>query len=72
MDFVKVSEGMGVKSYKASSKDEFKAAFDEALTLNEPVMIECVIDNDDKVWPMVAPGDSIENVFSQEDLDKKD
>ena len=35
-------------------------------------MIECVIDNDDKVWPMVAPGDSIENVFSQEDLDKKD
>ena len=57
MDFVKVSEGMGVKSYKASSK---------------PVMIECVIDNDDKVWPMVAPGDSIENVFSQEDLDKKD
>lgn len=72
MDFVKVSEGMGVKSYKAASKDEFKAAFDEALTLNEPVMIECVIDNDDKVWPMVAPGDSIENVFSQEDLDKKD
>ena len=52
--------------------DQLKAAFDEALTLNEPVMIECVIDNDDKVWPMVAPGDSIENVFSQEDLDKKD
>jgi acetolactate synthase-1/2/3 large subunit len=36
------------------------------------MVIECVIDPDDKVWPMVAPGDSIENVFSQEDLDKRD
>ena len=72
MDFVKVSEGMGVKSYRATTKEEFKAALDEALTLEEPVMIECVIECDDKVWPMVAPGDSIENVFSQEDLDKKD
>ncbi len=72
MDFVKVSEGMGVKAVKVTTTEEFKKAFDEALTLDEPMVIECVIDNDDKVWPMVAPGDSIENVFSEEDLDKKD
>lgn len=72
VDFVKVSEGLGVKAVRVSSNDEFKKAFDEALAANEPRVIECVIDNDDKVWPMVAPGDSIGNVFSQEDLDKKD
>ena len=72
VDFVKVSEGLGVKAVRVSSNDEFKKAFDEALAANEPRVIECVIGNDDKVWPMVAPGDSIGNVFSQEDLDKKD
>ena len=72
VDFVKVSEGLGVKAMRATTNEEFKKAFDEALTLNEPVVIECIIDNDDKVWPMVAPGDSIGNVFTAEDLDKKD
>lgn len=72
VDFVKVSEGLGVKAVRVSDIDGFRKAFDEALSLNEPIVIECVIDNDDKVWPMVAPGDAIGNAFTQEDLDKKD
>lgn len=72
VDFVKVSEGLGVKAVRVSDIDGFKKAFNEALSLNEPIVIECVIDNDDKVWPMVAPGDAIGNAFTQEDLDKKD
>lgn len=72
VDFVKVSEGLGVKAVRVSDIDGFRKAFDEALALDAPMVIECVIDNDDKVWPMVAPGDSIGNVFTQEDLDKKD
>lgn len=72
VDFVKVSEGLGVKAVRVSDIDGFRKAFDEALSLDAPMVIECVIDNDDKVWPMVAPGDSIGNVFTQEDLDKKD
>lgn len=70
VDFVKVSEGLGVKAVRVTTDEEFREAFDTALGLNEPMVIECIIDNDDKVWPMVAPGDSIENVFSEEDLDK--
>lgn len=72
VDFVKVSEGLGVKAAKVTSNEEFRAVFDEALTLNEPYVIECIIDNDNKVWPMVAPGDSIDKVFTDEDLDKRD
>lgn len=72
VDFVKVSEGLGVRAVKVTTNDEFKKAFDEALTLNEPFVIECIIDNDDKVWPMVAPGDSIDKVFTAEDLNKGD
>lgn len=70
VDFVKVSEGLGVRAVKVTTNDEFKEAFDEALTLNEPMVIECIIDNDNKVWPMVAPGDSLDKVFAAEDLNK--
>lgn len=72
VDFVKVSEGLGVKAVRVTTNDEFKAAFDEALELNEPYVIECIIDNDNKVWPMVAPGDSLDKVFTDEDLNKGD
>ena len=43
-------------------------AFEKALAMGRPVVIECQIDSDDKVWPMVAPGAAIEEVFSEEDL----
>ncbi len=42
------------------------------MSLGRPVVIDCVIDQDDKVFPMVPAGDSIENVFDQEDLAKKE
>ena len=67
-DYVKLAEAMGAKGIRATTKDEFTAAFKEALASGTPVLIECVIDSDDMVWPMVAPGKSIEEVFDAEDL----
>ena len=40
----------------------------KALAANGPVVIDCMIDNDDKVWPMVAPGADISTAFTAEDL----
>ena len=40
----------------------------EALTLNRPVVIDCQIDSDDKVWPMVAPGAAISEAFDEDDM----
>ena len=56
VDFVKLAEAMGAEGMRAVSQEEFKEAFSKALTLNRPVVIDCQIDSDDKVWPMVAPG----------------
>ena len=72
VDFVKVSEGLGAKAERVDNCNDFKAAMQRALDSKTPYVIECIIDDDDKVWPMVAPGDSISNVFSEEDLNKKD
>ena len=71
VDFVKLAEAMGAVGIKATTQEEFKEAFEKALTMGRPVVIECQIDSDDKVWPMVAPGAAISEAFSEEDLQNK-
>lgn len=70
VDFVKLAEAMGAEGIRAESREEFSEAFAKALTLNRPVVIDCQIDSDDKVWPMVAPGASISEAFDEEDMAK--
>ena len=68
VDFVKVAEAMGAKAKRVTNIQEFEAAFADALDCNEPYLIDCFIDSDEKVWPMVAPGGSIKDAFTEEDL----
>ncbi|MDD4370911.1 MAG: biosynthetic-type acetolactate synthase large subunit [Anaerostipes sp.] len=72
VDYVKVSEGLGAVAYGVTNINEFIKAFENALNAKGPVVIDCHIDSDDKVWPMVNPGGSIEDAYSQEDLNKKE
>ncbi len=71
VDFVKLAEAMGAEGIRAASREEFKEAFAKALTLGKPVVIDCQIDCDDKVWPMVAPGAAISEAFDEKDLENK-
>ncbi|MFR4352875.1 MAG: biosynthetic-type acetolactate synthase large subunit [Roseburia sp.] len=71
VDFVKLAEAMGAVGYRASNKEEFKEALARAMESKMPVVIDCVIDCDDKVWPMVAPGSDISTSFTGEDLKQK-
>lgn len=68
VDFVKLSEAMGAKAIRATTKKDFEAAFQSALACDGPFVIDCQIDCDDKVWPMVAPGASISEAFDEGDL----
>jgi acetolactate synthase-1/2/3 large subunit len=70
VDFVKVSEGLGAKAYRVTTIQEFETALKEAIQLNIPCVIECMIDRDDKVFPMVSPGAAISEAFDKKDLDK--
>lgn len=69
-DFVKIAEAMGAEGIRAESQEEFRQAFAKALTLNRLVVIDCQIDSDDKVWPMVAPGADIKEAFDEDDIKK--
>lgn len=71
VDFVKLAEAMGATGIRATNREEFEEAVKQALGMKTPVVIDAVIDCDDKVWPMVAPGAAISEVFTEEDLNDK-
>ncbi len=68
VDFVKLAEAMGATAYRVTTQEEFVETFAKALALGKPVLLDCQIGSDDKVWPMVAPGAPISEAFSEEDL----
>ena len=67
VDFVKVAEALGAKGYRVTTRDEYSKALSEAFKSDVPVLIDCIIDSDDKVWPMVAPGAPISECFDESD-----
>ena len=68
VDFCKVAEGLGCKAVRVTKMDELEKALLEADSYNGPFVIECMIQEDDKVFPMVAPGKSLKDTFDQDDL----
>lgn len=72
VDFVKVSEGLGVDAVRVETIEQFKEVLKTALDSKKPMVIECMLDCDDKVWPMCAPGTSIQDAFTEEDLEQQE
>ncbi len=68
VDFVKLSEAMGAKAFRVTKKEEFLPRLQEAMAMNGPCVIDCQINCDDKVFPMVPAGAPIEDAFDDTDL----
>ncbi|MBE5888272.1 MAG: biosynthetic-type acetolactate synthase large subunit [Lachnospiraceae bacterium] len=68
VDFVKLAEAMGCEARRVTNREEFREALKEALGCKVPFVIDCIIDSDDKVWPMVAPGSPINEAFDASDV----
>ncbi len=68
VDFCKVAEGLGCMAIRVTKKEEVAPAFEQAIKAGRPVVIECIIPEDDKVFPMVPAGAPISEVFDGDDL----
>ena len=68
VDFVKISEGMGAKAIRVTKMEEVEPALKEALSSDGPVVLDCWIDQDLSVFPMVPAGANIDDVFDEEDM----
>ena len=68
VDFVKVAEGLGCEAIRVTKKEEVAPALERAISLGRPVVLDCIIEEDDKVFPMVPAGAPISDAFDAEDL----
>lgn len=68
VDFCLVAQGLGCEAIKVTKKEEVGPAIEKAIAMKAPVLIECVIPEDDKVFPMVPAGAPIEEVFDGDDI----
>ena len=71
VDYVKLAEAMGCMGIRVTKPEEFAPAFKKAVKAGVPVLIDCIIDEDDKVFPMVPAGHAIDAAFDQDDLGEK-
>lgn len=62
-DFVKLAEAYGIAGYRVSTEEEFTVAFDKAVELNKPVLIDCGMNIDEMVFPMVPAGKPIDELL---------
>ena len=68
VDFCKVAEALGCAAIRVTKKEEVQPAIEKAIALKAPVLIECMIPEDDKVFPMVPAGAPIAEVFDGDDM----
>ena len=62
-DYVKVAEGFGAIGFSCSTKQEFEAALDAAIKAKKPCWIDCRIDREERVLPMIPAGKSVDNII---------
>lgn len=72
VDYCKVAEGLGCGAIRVTKKEEVAPAIEKAIAWKRPVLIECIIPEDDKVFPMVPAGAPIDEVFDGDDLAKEE
>ena len=71
VDFCRVAEGLGCAAMRVTKKEEFAPALEKAIAMKAPALIECMIPEDDKVFPMVPAGAPINEVFDGDDLKRQ-
>lgn len=62
-DFVKLAEAYGVKGLRATTKEEARQAWEEALETNGPVLVEFVVPKEENVYPMIKAGDTLDDML---------
>lgn len=70
VDYCMVAKALGCDAYHVTQKEEVLDAVQQAIKNRRPALIECVIDPDDKVFPMVPAGKPISEVFDEKDMNE--
>lgn len=69
VDYCMVAKALGCEAVRITKKEEVEPALKKALSSKVPVVLDCVIEEDDKVFPMVPAGASISEAFDASDIE---
>ncbi|MDE6102204.1 MAG: thiamine pyrophosphate-binding protein, partial [Ruminococcus sp.] len=64
-DFVKLAEAFGAKGARVFTKDELRNAIQESFSYDGTFVIDCAVDSDEFVLPMLPPGGSIDDIITE-------
>lgn len=62
-DYVKLAEAFGCKALRVTESSDLDTAIKEGMAAKSPMLIEVVIDCDEKVLPMIPPGGTINDII---------
>lgn len=58
-DFMKIGEAYGIKTVKIENKEELKNKLEELIKSDEGVVINCIVEKEENVYPMIPAGTSV-------------
>ena len=64
-DFIKLANAFGIDGMKITKPEEIKPVLQQAFDLKKPVVVECVIDPDENVLPMIPPGKTVNEIITE-------
>ena len=62
-DFVKLADAFGAKGFRVFNKEELDKALTEAFEISGPTIIDCILDKDEQVLPMIPPNGTIDDIM---------
>lgn len=68
-DFVKLAEAFGAAGFRAETEEELISALSKAFGCNGTTVIDCAVDRDEFVLPMLPPGGSIDDIITELNTD---
>jgi len=64
-DFVKLAEAYGVKAFKVENRADLRPALRAACEFDGPVLVDCIIQKVDNVYPMIPSGQSVRQLVEE-------
>ena len=64
-DYQKLADAFGIPSYRITNMDELHKNIEKAMHTNGPVLVDCLIDKDEMVLPMLPPGGSFDDIITE-------
>lgn len=72
VDFVKLAEAYGIDGYRVRSIDELEAVLEKIKSTKRPVVVDCIIDHDENVYPIIPPGKGITEMVTAFEIIKSE